>query len=143
MKYKFYTIVEENHRYFREIRGIRFEGQYDNLPVFAKYINKEYSVEKDGVPDLFFKDNGKDINFARYKANSDLTDIVLINPSELESNPRYIKERRRKLFLDEEIKQIEIDKKKDRVSRLNKLKTRVPSFADIIDEEISELEKQA
>jgi len=135
MKYKLYCINRN------EIRGLRYYYQYHLLPKNAEWIKKEFDSEKDGIPELFFIEDGKRINFTKYKANANLTDIIQITPLELESNPGYIKEKNRKLFLDEEIKQIEIDKKKDRIARLKRLKDRVPSFIKIVDEEISELEK--
>jgi hypothetical protein len=95
MKYKLYAISDSNNKYFKEIRGIRYAYQYHLLPPNATWIDKEYDNLIEREPDLFLKNElGRDINFAKYKANNNYTDIIEITIDELKTTNRFKKHKK-------------------------------------------------
>lgn len=145
MKYKLYAIKDFNHEYYKEIRGIRFEHQYHLLPECAQWISKEYNETKNPIPQLFHKDEfGKDINFARWKANDDFTDIVSIGIDEMQASERYkryIKEIKVKKHLAKKMRKLERDHKRTVLEEIKvefpNLSTQVNSLKTQLDEEES------
>jgi hypothetical protein len=142
MKYKLYYIKDQNHQYYNEIRGVRFDYQYQRLPDCAEYIKKEYDSDKDPIPKLFFQEENKDINFAQYKANPDFTDIVKITPTELINNPRYQKEKKEKQLKQNLEKALAKNKRLEKITELEKIKISNPDLAIHAQAEIDKLKAE-
>lgn len=142
MKYKLYYIKDQNHQYYNEARGIRYDHQYQHLPDCAEYIKKEYDSEKDKIPDLFFRENGQEINFAKYKANADFTDIIEITPTELINNLRYQKEKKEKRVKQNLEKALAKNKRTEKITELEKIKITNPELVTEAQIEIDKLKAE-
>lgn len=129
MKYKLYYIKDKNHQYYNEIRGIRYSHQYQHLPECAEYIDKEYDSDKDGIPDLFFKENRQNINFARYKIKSDLSGIEEITSTEFLNNPRYISFQKEKQIKNKLEKALAKSERIKKITELEKIKIASPELS--------------
>ena len=142
MKYKLYYIKDQNNVYYNEIRGIRFDHQYNQIPDYAEYIQKEYDSNTDGIIDLFFSENGNHINFAKYKTNETFTDIVEITEQELQSNPRYTEHQNKKIIQEALIVSKHNAAINAQIAELQALKIERPELGTIIDAQILELQGQ-
>jgi hypothetical protein len=143
MKYKLYAIKNKDHPYFKEIRGIRYEYQYHQIPDCAQWIDKEYDDGIDFIPQFFHKDElGNVTNFARWKANDDFTDILSIEIDEMKASDRYkdhIKEEKVKKLLSKKIQKLELDNKRTALARI---RIDNPNLADHVDKLKTKLDEE-